>query len=71
MRSVGVSNTAKDHVANARTVLIADANSVKTNLKFKNYFLQYYSELGIQARAIDKQHVDLLLKLLLLYNHIR
>ena len=29
MRSVGVSNTARDHVASARTVLIVDANSVK------------------------------------------
>jgi hypothetical protein len=33
VRYVGANSTARDLVANAKTVLIADANSVKKNLK--------------------------------------
>ena len=37
VKYVGVSNTAKDHVANARTVLIVDANSVNPRQNLNKY----------------------------------
>ena len=37
MRSVAVNNTARDHVANARTVLTVDANSVHPRQNLNKY----------------------------------
>ena len=37
VKSVAVNNTARDHVANARTVLIVDANSVNLRQNLNKY----------------------------------